>query len=378
MSDYSKGTVLVLNCGSSSVKYQVVCPANKTPIASGLIERVTDFHAAIRQVIDNLEHDGGGIDLGQITVVGHRVVQGGSTFVAPTIVTDEVEEGIEALTSLAPLHTPPNLAGIRAAREAFPDIPHVAVFDTAFHATMPESAYTYAIDKDIAREHGVRKYGFHGTSHGYVARTTARLMGKNIDDVNMVTLHLGNGASACAIRGGKSIDTSMGLTPLQGLVMGTRSGDIDPAVILHLRRSAGMTVDEIDELLNRGSGMLGLSGHSDMRDVEAAAAAGDPDANLALEVYCRRVRGYLGAYLAHLGRIDAVVFTAGVGENSERIRWQVMHGMDCLGITLDPERNAGRKKEPTLISADSSRIQVWVTPTNEELAIAMQAVDAVS
>lgn len=372
------GIALVLNCGSSSVKYQVVDTTLDEPLATGLIERVTDFHDAIRRVIDTLDAPGSGVDLTRLTVVGHRVVQGGAEFVAPTIIDDDVERHIALLTPLAPLHTPPNLAGITAARAAFPRLPHVAIFDTAFHSTMPRAAYTYAIDRNVALEHGIRKYGFHGTSHSYVARETAREMGRDVRELNLITLHLGNGASACAVRAGRSIDTSMGLTPLQGLVMGTRSGDIDPAVITHLVRTTGMTMDDVDALLNRQSGMLGLSGYSDMRDVQAAAEAGDSEAELALEVYCRRVRGYVGQYLAQLGAVDAIVFTAGVGENSDLVRMQSLVGLTGLGIVMDPERNEGPKRQSTRVSADESAIEVWVTPTNEEREIALQSIAAVS
>jgi acetate kinase len=372
------GIALVLNCGSSSIKYQVVDTTLDAPLATGLIERVTDFGAAIRRVIAELNEPGSGVDIGRLTVVGHRVVQGGAEFVAPTIIDEEVERHIALLTPLAPLHTPPNLAGITAARAAFPHLPHVAVFDTAFHATMPRAAYSYAIDRNIAAEHGIRKYGFHGTSHSYVARETARAMGREVRDLNLITLHLGNGASACAIRAGRSIDTSMGLTPLQGLVMGTRSGDIDPAVVMHLVRTTGMSIDDVDALLNRQSGMLGLAGSNDMRDVQAAADAGDDHASLALEIYCRRVRGYVGQYYAQLGSVDAIVFTAGVGENSDVVRLQSLAGLSGLGIVMDPERNEGRKKAPTLVSADESRVQVWVMPTNEEREIALQSIAAVS
>ena len=372
------GIALVLNCGSSSVKYQVVDTTVDEPLASGLIERVTDFHEAIQRVIADLEAPGSGVNLGDLSVVGHRVVQGGSEFVAPTIIDDEVERHIALLTPLAPLHAPPNLAGISAARIAFGSLPHVAVFDTAFHATMPRAAYTYAIDRNVAREHGIRKYGFHGTSHAYVSRETARAMGREPRDLNMIILHLGNGASACAVRAGRSVDTSMGLTPLQGLVMGTRSGDIDPAIVGHLVRTTGMTVDDVDDLLNRQAGMLGLTGYSDMRDVEAAADSGDEDALLALELYCRRIRGYVGQYLAQLGSVDAIVFTAGVGENSDTVRLQSLAGLSGLGIEVDPELNAGRFRVPTRVSAPESRIEVWVTPTNEEREIALQSIAAVS
>ncbi|PKQ25643.1 MAG: acetate kinase [Actinobacteria bacterium HGW-Actinobacteria-4] len=369
---------LVLNCGSSSVKYQVVDTTRDEPLAQGLIERVVNHGDAIDEIITSLSAPDSRVDIADITVIGHRVVQGGAEFSAPTIITDDVERHIALLSALAPLHNPPNLAGITAARAAFPDVPHVAVFDTAFHSTLSEAAYTYAIDKRVAEANGVRRYGFHGTSYSYVSREAARVMGKHVNQINQIVLHLGNGASACAIRAGKSIDTSMGLTPLEGLVMGTRSGDVDPAISLHLARTAGMTFDEIDALLNRRSGMLGLTGHSDMRDVDQAAADGDHDAQLGLEIYCRRIRGYVGQYYAQLGSLDAIVFTAGVGENSDDVRLQSLAGLSELGIIVDPELNAGRKKQATRVSADESRVQVWVIPTNEEREIALQSIAAVS
>jgi len=372
------GLALVLNCGSSTVKYQVVDTTADAPLASGLVERVTHHGAAINEIIATLSRSDSGVDLDQVTVVGHRVVQGGEEFSTPTIIDDEVERQIALLSVLAPLHNPGHVAGIMAARAAFPTIPHVAVFDTAFHSTLPEAAYTYAIDRHVAAEHGIRRYGFHGTSHGYVSRETARLMDRDVREINQIVLHLGNGASACAVSGGRSVDTSMGLTPLEGLVMGTRSGDIDPAVVLHLKRAAGMSVDEVDALLNRQSGMLGMTGYSDMRDVHAAAAEGDHAAQLGIEVYCRRIRGYVGQYYAQLGTLDAITFTAGVGENDEVVRLRSLAGLEDLGIVMDPERNAGRKKQATLVSADESRVQVWVVPTNEEREIALQSIAAVS
>jgi acetate kinase len=360
------------------VKYQVVDTTVDEPLAQGIIERVAHHGEAIQQIIASLSAPNSGVDLKRITVIGHRVVQGGAEFSAPTIITDDVERHIALLSTLAPLHNPPNLAGISAARAAFPGLPHVAVFDTAFHSTLPEAAYTYAIDRRVALEHGVRRYGFHGTSHSYVSREAARLMGRPVADLNVIVLHLGNGASACAVQGGRSIDTSMGLTPLEGLVMGTRSGDIDPAITLYLARAAGMSIDEVDTLLNRGSGMLGLTGYSDMRDVDDAAAAGDHDAQLALEVYCRRIRGYVGQYYAQLGSLDAIVFTAGVGENSDDVRAASLAGLENLGIVMDAELNAGRKKQPARVSAEESPVQVWVVPTNEEREIALQSIAAVS
>lgn len=372
------GMALVLNCGSSSVKYQVVDTTLDAPLATGLIERVTDHGLAIREVIESLSAPDSGVDLSKLTVIGHRVLHGGEEFSAPTIIDDEVERKITRLIPLGPLHMPPNLAGIAAAREAFPHTPHVAIFDTAFFQTMSEAAYTYAIDKNVAREHSIRKYGFHGTSYAYLSHAAPAAMGKRPDEVNIIALHLGNGASACAMRAGRAVDTSMGLTPLAGLVMGTRTGDIDPAIAFHLGRSAGMTLDEIDHLFNRQSGMLGLTGYSDMRDVEQAAEDGAHDAILGMDIYCRRIRGYVGQYYAQLGHLDAVVFTAGVGENSDIVRMQSLEGLSELGIIIDPERNAGRKKQATLVSSDESRVEVWVVPTNEEREIALQSIAAVS
>lgn len=372
------GIALVLNCGSSSVKYQVIDTTVDKPLASGLLERVTDHATAIGDIFDRLAAPGSGVDVDAITVVGHRVVQGGSEFSTPTIVTDEVERKIALLTPLAPLHAPPNLAGIAAARTAFPHLPHVVVFDTAFHSTLPEAASTYAIDRNVAREHAIRRYGAHGTSHSYVSRELARLMGRDVKDINSIVLHLGNGASACAVRGGKSVETSMGMTPLEGLVMGTRSGDIDPAVVLHLARTAGMTIDEIDALLNRQSGMLGLTGYSDMRDVNDAVDAGDHAAIVGMDVYAHRIRGYIGNYYAQLGSLDAIAFTAGVGENDTVVRSKSLAGLAGLGIEIDEERNDHRSKEAFVISTDSSAVQVWVVPTNEEREIALQSIATVS
>jgi len=373
-----QGVALVLNCGSSSVKYRVVDTSTPEPLAAGLIERVTDFTEAIEEIIGSLSRPDSGVCLDDLIVIGHRVVQGGAEFSAPTIIDDEVERAITLLSSLAPLHNPPNLAGIAAARVAFPRLPHVAVFDTAFHQTLPEAAYTYAIDRRVAEAHGVRRYGFHGTSHAFVSRRTAEVMGRDIKDLSIIVLHLGNGASACAVKGGKSVDTSMGLTPLEGLVMGTRSGNIDPAVVFHLARTAGMEIEEIDDELNKRGGMLGLCGHHDMRDVEKVAEGGDHDARLALEVYTRRIRGYVGQYWAQLGTLDAIAFTAGIGENSDVVRSMSMAGLEGLGIIVDPKLNAGKKKEATLVSSKESPVQVWVIPTNEEREIALQAVAAVS
>ncbi len=360
--------VLVINSGSSSLKYRVFDGVE--PVAQGLVERIgepgggaADHAAALRRVL-------GELDLAGLAAVGHRVVHGGADFAAATVVDDAVEAAIERLIPLAPLHNPANLAGIRAARAVLPEVPQVAVFDTAFHATMPDESATYAIDLGVAERFGIRRYGFHGTSHAYVSRRTAELLGRDGAEVNVVTLHLGNGASACAVRGGRSVATSMGLSPLAGLVMGTRCGDLDPAVLFHLHRVAGMSMDEIDGLLNHRSGLHGLAGVNDLRTVEERRAAGDPVATRAFDIYCRRITEYVGAYLAVLGRLDAITFTAGVGEHSAAVRAQVLAGLEGLGIAVDPARNAAHAP---VISPDGAAVTVCVVPTAEELEIAVQA-----
>jgi acetate kinase len=305
------------------------------------------------------------------------VVHGGKRFFEPTIVTPLVEINIEDLAALAPLHNPANLQGIRAAKAAFPDVQHVAVFDTAFHQTLSPAAYTYAIDAALADKHRVRRYGFHGTSHKYVSEAAAAFLGRPLGDLKQIVLHLGNGASACAVDGGRSVETSMGMTPLEGLVMGTRSGDLDPAVLIHLARRAGLGIDGLDELLNRRSGLLGLSGHGDMRDVRHAAEAGDPAARLALETTVHRLKHYIGAYTALLGGLDALVFTAGIGENDRRLRAEVCDGLQTLGIRLDPERNSAESRDARVISTDDSPVAVLVVPTDEEIEIARQSLQAV-
>ena len=320
-----------------------------------------------------------GPDLGEagLVAVGHRVVQGGARFGRSVRIDEDALAIIEDLSDLAPLHNPANAAGIRVAMAQFPELPHVAVFDTAFHLTMPEVAHTYAIDREVANEHRIRRYGFHGTSHAYVSRRAAEVLGRPVEDTNVIVLHLGNGASACAVRGGVSVDTSMGLTPLEGLVMGARSGDIDPAVVFHLARTAGMDIDAVDTLLNKRSGMLGLAGRQDMRDLVSAAEDGDEAAQLALQIYCYRVRKYVGAYLAVLGRVDAIVFTAGIGENSPEVRGLSLAGLTGLGIEVDGEANLVRSKEPRDIATPGSPVRVLVIPTNEELEIARQAIEVV-
>ena len=371
--------IFVVNSGSSSIKYQLVDLDTETAVLSGLLERVgepgsgiPDHEAGMRQVLATLGTDH------EIAAVGHRVVHGGSLFTSATLITDEVVHQIEELNELAPLHNPPNLLGIRAARAALPDVPHVAVFDTAFHHTLPEPAFTYAIEAELAKKHGIRRYGFHGTSHKYVSEQAALFLGQPLDELKTIVLHLGNGASVCAVDGGVSVETSMGMTPLEGLVMGTRSGDIDPAALIHLHRVAGLDFDQLDDLLNRHSGLLGMTGTGDMRDVHDAAVAGDAAAELALAVYAHRIRGYIGNYAAQLGGLDALVFTAGVGENGVHLRARVLAGLEFLGISIDPARNASSSKQARYVSPAGSPVAVLVIPTNEELEIARQTVAAVA
>lgn len=374
--------VLVLNSGSSSVKYQLLDMTDGDRLAAGTIERigrggVADHAAALAQVADQLAARDLGLDSPRLAAVGHRVVHGGTRFTAPTPITDEVVAAIEELVPLAPLHNPANLTGIRVARALRPDLPQVAVFDTAFSATLPEAAARYAIDTATADRFGIRRYGFHGTSHSYVSRATAALLGRDPAEVNVIVLHLGNGASATAVRGGVCVETSMGLTPLEGLVMGTRSGDVDPAVVFHLARVGGLSIDEIDTLLNQRSGLAGLCGDNDMREIGRRMAAGDDAARLAFDVYVHRLRKYVGGYTAVLGRVDAVAFTAGVGENSAAVREAALRDLTGLGIELDPVRNALRASTARLVSAPASRVAVAVVPTDEELEIARQTYDLV-
>ncbi|HJX43794.1 MAG TPA: acetate/propionate family kinase, partial [Geodermatophilus sp.] len=305
----------------------------------------------------------------------HRVVHGGDRFSAPVLVDDDVVRAIRELAELAPLHNPVNATGIDVARRVFPDLPHVAVFDTAFHATLPAHASTYAVPREWAREHGVRRYGFHGTSHAFVSRGAAELLGRPLGETNTVVLHLGNGASATAVAGGRSVDTSMGMTPLEGLVMGTRSGDVDPALGAHLHRVAGLGPAEVDRALNSASGMLALAGTNDLREVHRRIADGDDAAALALDVFCHRVRRYVGAFMAVLGRTDAIAFTGGIGENDAVVRARSLAGLEPLGITLDADRNGARAPGARRVSADGSPVAVLVVPTDEELEMARQTVE---
>ncbi|MCR2799668.1 acetate kinase [Microbacterium sp. zg-Y818] len=401
--------VLVVNSGSSSFKYQLVEPEDGRVLASGIVERIgeamgaarhtvyfgpsegvavtatdatytrelpiPDHTTGFRVMLDAFAESGPSLDDFPPVAVGHRVVHGGARFFEPTLITNLVEINIDELSVLAPLHNPGALQGVRAAKAAFPDLAHVAVFDTAFHQTLPAAAYTYAIDKDLAEAHRIRRYGFHGTSHKYVSRAAAQFLGRPIEELKQVVFHLGNGASVAAVDRGRSVETSMGLTPLEGLVMGTRSGDIDPAVLFHLARRARMSIDDLDDLLNKRSGVLGLAGVNDMRDLEERVAAGDEDARLAMDVYIHRLRAYAGSYIAQLGGVDVIVFTAGVGENSPIVRAGALETLGFAGVQLDPARNEERARGIRVISADGSPVTVLIVPTNEELEIARQALE---
>jgi acetate kinase len=374
----SQPPVLVLNAGSSSLKYQLVVPETAEVQAKGLVERigepgspVADHAAAMQAMTKDLATDGVDLDTVGIRAVGHRVVHGGPDFTDPTIIDDKVLEEIRDLIPLAPLHNPGAVLGIEAARAEF-DVPHVAIFDTAFFSTLPADAATYAIPRDLARQYRVKRYGFHGTSHQFVSRAAAELVGRDLAELNQIVLHLGNGCSASAVRGGVAIETSMGLTPLQGLVMGTRSGDVDPGLHTFLHNELGMSIADIDTLLNKQSGLKGLAGVNDFRELEQRRAAGEKSAQLAFEVYVHRLKHYVGAYLALLGWLDILSFTAGVGENAPTIRAAVADGLEGLGFQVDPERNGVRSKDARVISPDGAPITIAVIPTNEELAIAQE------
>ncbi|MBB2986014.1 acetate/propionate family kinase [Terracoccus luteus] len=376
--------VLVLNAGSSSLKYQLVVPESGHVLASGTVERIgeggggpADHAEALQQMQQRLRDDGVDLQAVGLRAVGHRVVHGGPDFSDPVLVDDEVLSRVRDLVPLAPLHNPGAITGIEAAQEAY-HVPQVAVFDTAFFSDLPAAAATYALPRDLAREHRLRRYGFHGTSHRYVAGATADLLGRPLADLDQVVLHLGNGCSASAVHGGRAVDTSMGLTPLEGLVMGTRSGDVDPGLHAFLHREAGLSLDEVDELLNKRSGLQGLAGVNDFREVVRRKDAGDDDARLAFDVFVHRLKHYVGAYLAQLGRLDVLVFTAGIGQNSPPVRAAVVEGLGGLGLSVDPERNEARSSEARVISPDGSPVTVAVVPTNEELAIARQAAEVLS
>ncbi|MDD7307137.1 MAG: acetate kinase [Eubacteriales bacterium] len=395
--------VLVINCGSSSLKYQVLDMTNEELICKGLVERIgmegsvishtktgmdkfvleapmKDHKDAIGHVIDALKDEEHGVvkDMNEIGAVGHRVVHAGEKFAHSVLITDDVIKALEECVELAPLHNPPNLLGIAACQELMPDTPMVGVFDTAFHQTMPPQSYIYAIPYEYYEKYGIRRYGFHGTSHKYVSERAAEMLNVNIEDLKIITCHLGNGASVSAIKRGKCIDTSMGLTPLEGLVMGTRSGDIDPAIVTYIREKENLEQGVANEILNKKSGMLGISGvSSDFRDIEAAAEEGNERAMLALKVFAQRVKFYIGGYIAEMNGVDAIVFTAGVGENDMGMRDIICNEMGNLGIKLDLVKNKVRGKE-MVISAEDSKVKVLLIPTNEELMIARDTYNIVT
>ena len=384
----------MINSGSSSIKFQLIDPTSNHVTASGIVERITlptgnasieagdkeetwegaiPDHVKGMQVVEELFAKVG-VELSEETVsaVGHRVVQGGAVFPEATLVTDEVRDQIHELGALAPLHNYAAVDGINGARALLPNLPHVVVFDTSFFTQLPPEAYTYAINKEVAEQYKIRRYGAHGTSHEFISSRVPGFLGREGEDLRQIVLHLGNGASASAVKNGKPVDTSMGLTPLEGLVMGTRSGDIDPSVYALLSRQAGMDPAEVDTLLNKKSGLMGQLGMSDFRDITAAVESGDENAKLTLGMWAHRVKKYVGAYAFILGGLDVITFTAGIGENASLARSSALEGLEEFGIILDEEANAQRKKEPWIISAPESKVTVLVYPTNEELAIAQQ------
>jgi len=395
--------ILVLNCGSSSIKYQLLDMEHETLLAKGLLERigledsvlthqatgrekyrevspVKDHTAGVKKVLDILFDAEQGVirDASEIAAVGHRVVHAGEEFSGSVLITPQVKTALRRCVDLAPLHNPPNLLGIDAAEKALPGTPQVGVFDTAFHQTMPKKAYLYALPYELYKKYGVRRYGFHGTSHRYVAQRAAELLNRPLADLRLITCHLGNGCSTTAIAGGKVVDTSMGMTPLEGLVMGTRSGDVDPAILPWVMRQEGLGPDGIDSLINKKSGLLGVSGISnDMREVEEAAQAGNERAQLAYDMFAYRLRKYIGAYAAAMDGVDAVVFTAGIGENSASVRSAVCQGLGFLGIAIDEEKNNSKEKEKD-IASPAAKVRVLVIPTNEELVIARDTAEIVS
>ena len=395
--------ILVLNCGSSSLKYQLIDMENEAVLCIGLVERIgiegsiltqkkdgvegkyvkeqpmKDHQDAIQLVLEGvLDPTYGGVkDMKEIDAVGHRVVHGGEKFASSVVITDEVEEAIRKCSELAPLHNPANLMGIDAIKAIIPGVPNVAVFDTAFHQTMPASSYLYGLPYRLYTEYGVRRYGFHGTSHKYVSQRAAEMLGKDIADLKIITCHLGNGASIAAVDGGKVVDTSMGLTPLEGLIMGTRCGDIDPAIIPFIMKKENLDADGVDKLMNKESGVYGMTGiSSDFRDICDAAAEGNQQAIDALDAYHKRVKKYIGSYAAEMNGVDAIVFTAGLGENGIDDRLAIASNLEVLGVKMDAEANNVRGKE-RVISAADSKVKVLLIPTNEELMIARDTLELV-
>ncbi len=388
--------VLVLNCGSSSLKYQLIDMENEEVLCKGLVERIGIYGSILKHEKEGLDGKhvveqpmkdhkdaighvlnavvdptvGAVKEMKEIDAVGHRIVHGGEKFASSAVLTDEVIAAIKDCSDLAPLHNPANLMGVEACKAILPDVPMVGVFDTAFHQTMPEKSFMYGLPHELYKKHGVRRYGFHGTSHLYVSQKAAEMLGKKTEDLKIITCHLGNGASITAVDGGKSVDTSMGLTPLEGLIMGTRCGDIDPAIIPFVMKKEGLDADGVDKLMNKESGVYGMTGiSSDFRDIEDAAAEGNQLAINALDAYAQRVKKYIGAYAAEMNGVDAIVFTAGLGENGIGMREMICADMDFMGIKLDPEKNDVRGKD-RIISSDDSRVKVLLIPTNEELMIA--------
>ncbi len=396
-------TVAVINCGSSSIKYDLFNVSDRVKLASGLVERIgsADGHLLQRrrrpdgtfeeqnytkplanhregfELMASVNRSDPIIDESELFGIGHRVVHGGEVFRAPTVIDDAVIAAIRELIPLAPLHNPANLLGIEVARARFPSVPQVAVFDTAFHQTLPPHAYHYAVPYDWYTEHHVRRYGFHGTSHAYVARKTAQHLSQSLADLNLIILHLGNGASAAAVKGGRSIDTSMGMTPIEGLVMGTRCGDTDPALPFYLLRQTGMSAEEIEAALNTASGLKGICGVNDMREILDRASKGDDRAALAIEMFCYRIKKYIGGYTAVLGRVDAIVFTGGIGENAPPIRQRVCEGLEHLGIVVDRTKNTAPMRDVADIHRPGAPVRVLVVPTDEEWEIAQQSVRAI-
>jgi acetate kinase len=397
--------ILVINSGSSSLKYRLFDTARRSVLAVGIAERIgegegilhrqwrgaeggmeqsehpvalRDHRAALTAIVAALQASGAADDLRQMAAIGHRVVHGGEVFRAPTLIDDQVVAAIRNLIPLAPLHNPSNLMGIELCREMFAGTPQVAVFDTAFHQTMPPRAYHYALPQEMYTQHHVRRYGFHGSSHAFVAKRAAQYLGRPLESLKLITLHLGNGASAAAVEHGRSIDTSMGMTPLEGLVMGTRSGDIDPALVFYLGRLSGKDPVALEHMLNEESGLIGLCGANDMREVLRRGAAGDERARLALDVYCYRIKKYIGAYYAALGGADALVFTAGVGENAAAVRGMACAGLESLGIRLDPRKNAAVIGEVGEIHAADAAVKILVIRTDEELEIAVRTEEVIA
>jgi acetate kinase len=390
--------ILIINAGSSSLKYQLFNMENTSVMAGGVFERIGEnmgvwthticipghekkivqeqkiknhkigMHLAAGLIVDS--KNGVIDDISRIDAIGHRVVQGGEAFGSAILIDDAVKKTIRDNNHLAPLHNPPNLIGIEVAEILFPDSPNIAVFDTEFHQTMPPKAFLYALPYEYYTKYKIRRYGFHGTSHKYISLQAAKLMKKDVGKINLITIHLGNGCSICAVEKGKCIDTSMGMTPLAGIMMGTRTGDIDPAIIGYLLEQTGMDIKELDIVLNKKSGLKGICGMNDMRDIHEASKNGDSKAALAIDMFCYQVKKYIGAYTAALGNVDAIVFSAGVGENDDIVRAKICDNLSSLGIRIDLEKNRLRQSKPFSMNARNSRVQVWVVPTNEELQIA--------